>query len=76
MTFLMLGLAYITPWVIFTTAVPFYTDFKMYWLAKSFANATDVIDRLEEYRGFFINYLGLVVQVPDLAVGGSLVNLH
>ena len=69
MTFLMLGLALIAPWVIFTTASPFYTDFKLYWLDPSFSNASASIARLEEYRGFFINYLGIVVQAPNLAVG-------
>ena len=69
MAYVMLGISYIIPWAVFSTASPFYTGFKLTWVSYStYANDTEALSRLEEYRGFFINYLGIVVQIPNLSV--------
>jgi len=74
MAYVMLGISYIIPWAVFSTASPFYTGFKLTWVSYStYANDTEALSRLEEYRGFFINYLGIVVQIPNLS--GAIINL-
>ena len=68
MAYFMLGIAFIMPWTMFSTATTFYTDFKLSLLSPSFKNDTSALSRITEYRSFFINYLGIVVQIPNLSV--------
>ena len=54
MSYLLLGIGYILPWVVFTTAMPFYTEFKLSWLSPTLANDEGLLGRLHEYKDFFI----------------------
>jgi len=67
MSYVMLGISYILPWIMFSTATLFYTDFKLTYVSNSYAKDTVACARLEEYREFFINYLGIVVHIPNMS---------
>ena len=69
MTFMMLGVSILIPWAVFSTATDFYVNFKLKWIAVDLIKEVDLLERLEEYQGFFINYLGIVFQVPNTLVG-------
>ena len=65
----MLGVSILAPWAVFSTANDFYVDFKLKWIAEDLKTDVGLLKRLEEYQDFFINYLGIVFQVPDTLVG-------
>ena len=69
-SYLLLGIGYILPWVVTTTATPYYTGFKLSWLSPTLAKEKGLLGSLHEYKDFFIHYLGIVVQVPNIAVSG------
>ena len=64
-SYMMLGVSIILPWAMFSTANSFYVNFKLKSLLPSWANSTQPLSRLTEYRNFFINYLGIVIHTPD-----------
>jgi len=64
-TYVMLGVSILAPWAVFSTANDFYVDFKLKWIAEDLKTDVGLLKRLEEYQDFFINYLGIVFQVPD-----------
>ena len=71
-TYMMLGLAYRLPFNMASTATMFYTGFKLAYLSPSLENDTQ-LPRLAEYRGFFVNYLGIVMTAPILLA--TIINL-
>jgi len=66
LAYVMLGNAYMIPWATISTATSFYTDFKLSWLSSSLKDDASALSRIDEYRSFFINYLGIIVQIPNL----------